>query len=171
MARVRHALAGMGVVALVAAAAIIPPEETLASWSDPESAAGTFSAIQLQAPASASCTTVNLLILRQGARISWTAPPGGLPAGARYELLVTNVTANPNITNSMTTTDTTFTLEDGLLGGGLLFGLLSGNASLRFQVRTVLLAGSEVTWHSASTPATPLTGAYTGGLLSGNFTC
>ena len=173
MSRVRRGLVGLGVLSLVTAAAVSPPAETLANWADGESGATSYSSLTVPSPASASCSTVQLF-LRTGARVTWTAPVGGLPAGSQYELRITNVSVTPNVVRSVPTSATTFTLDDGLLGSGLLGGLLTGNASLRFQVLTVLSTDAvpaATVWRSNPTPTTPLVGAYAGGLLSGSFSC
>ncbi len=87
---------------------------------------------------------------------------------------MTNVSVTPNLVNSIYLTGLTYTLEDGLLGGGLLGGILSGSASLRVQVFTAVgsdAVPSVTVWRSTGMPTTPITVTYSGGLLSGNFTC
>jgi hypothetical protein len=170
-APLRHALVATGVFAVVAAAAVAPPQHTLASWASPETATGSYSAITLPPPSSASCTTTGIPIVHTEAKVTWSAPAGGPPTGTRYELRATNVSVTPNVTTSTTMTGTTYSFSDGLLGSGLLLGLLSGSSSLRVQVFTVPSASALTGWQSTPVPTSPIVVTYSGGLLSGNFSC
>lgn len=168
----RVALLFAGAIALLL---VIVPNVSMteAAWTDNESATGSFTAMTLPAlTAQPTCTTENIIIKRN-ARLNWTAPAGGLPAGMYYEVRLTNVTANPQITQSIFTTNTTTTLSDGLLSG-LLSGILTGNATLNVQVYVAIPNitpnPTAAVWRSTTSPAAKVV-QYQGGLLTGDFFC
>ncbi|MDQ2697551.1 MAG: hypothetical protein M3Y46_02025 [Actinomycetota bacterium] len=169
----RRGLVAAGLAAAVAAAVVAPPSETLASWSDVETAKADFAAVELRPPASASCTT-EWRLLRTVARVNWSAPVGGLAPDSTYALRVTNVSVTPNTVEYVPMATLTVLFDDGLIGSGLLGGILTDNATLRVDVFTVPsttplpLASA---WRSAAVPATPLEVRHSGGLLSGSFAC
>jgi hypothetical protein len=167
----RRSVAALGAAAVVVAALVSPPSATLAEWTDPDVAAGTFTAYVVPPPTSPSCTTAGLFVKR--AELDWAAPTSGLPTGMKYEVRVTNITATPPRTVSLYATQSDYTLSDGLLSG-LLNGLLTGDATLRVQILTVFSSvptPPSTAWRSMPVPAVPIPVEYTGGLLVGSFQC
>lgn len=76
MARVRRGIVGLGILSLVAAAAVSPPSQTLASWTDGESGVGSYSAKSIPAPTVTGCTITNSLGVFESVRLTWTPPVG-----------------------------------------------------------------------------------------------
>jgi signal peptidase len=166
-------LRGAAVIAAlgVLAGLLMPtPRETTAAWTDTELATGSLQAGSVPNLSSLTCTTYPLL-LRTGARFSWAAPTGGLPSGASYQVVATNLADGAVSRLDVEGTATQFSFQQGLIGSGLLLGLLTGNDN--FSVTVVVVtknAAGDVVWESAQPPGS--LGLHLGGsLLSGSYSC
>lgn len=83
----RQRLAVVGLLALVGAFAVAPPEPTTAAWIVPQRAEATLAAGTVMPPTSLTCSAVDL----REVRFSWTLPDGGLPrSGYAWTLTPSN---------------------------------------------------------------------------------
>ena len=147
MSRVRHGLAGLGILSLVAAAAISPPAATLASWNDGESGSGSYSAKTIPAPTVTACTITNSLGVFQSVRLTWTPPVGSgyTAANASVGIGSTAATVQPAVPQP-TITGPTGGAYSATFSSSLLQSILGGLFGTTF---TIGVRSTENGWTSA----------------------
>lgn len=157
------------VVGLALVASVIPhAQQTDAGWIDPEHAQGTLSAGVLPRPGDLTCVTSGGGLLGTSkATISWD-PVASLPAGAKYEVVLTNNVGTAGALPAQNSTTITIvpSLLDNLIG--LLLTLVTPPTVYEVSV-SVVYPGNE--WRSA--PSNHKTVKYSGSLagLLGGFSC
>lgn len=146
--RLAALVAGAGAVLMIAVAAT-PVEQTEATWVDRETVSAGLSAATIPAPVLASPCTTNpgLLGAAPSITIDWTLPAGYVLASARYAAGTTVAGMQPITTNYTTTTVSTGHFRT-VFSGGLLAGLLGGQAAV--GVLVVHSSGWTSKWASAT---------------------
>ena len=132
--RAAGAVAVLGALALLAAASV-PVEQTEAAWVDREHATAALSTATIPPPVLVPPCTTNpgLLGASPSITVDWTLPAGYVLASARYAA-GTSVAGMQAITTNYTTTTVSPGQYRTVFSGGLLSGLLGGQASVGISV-------------------------------------
>jgi signal peptidase I len=136
---------GIAVIAGLVALAVPlapPPTETLAAWTDPVTASAPFTSRVVPAPTITGCSAANVLLVGGRVTITWTLPTGyttsdiayllssnGQASGVQVVPLSSSVATTGPATGGVYTTTFQGALLSNLLGGQIVVGLRTVDAS------------------------------------------